>query len=97
MSAETSGGVSSRSPIRIRTISSLGVTWNGKYRSSSRTSSKPFPMNRLTEYTARSALRTSIRRAASPTTEPVGPKATTEGTSPRPSASRITCGPPRSM
>ena len=29
--------------------------------------------------------------------EPVGPKATTEGTSPRPSASRITCGPPRSM
>ena len=97
MRAETSGGVSSRSPIRMRTISWLGVTWKGKYRSSSRTSSKPFPMKRLMEYTARSAWRTSIRRAASPTTGPAGPNATTDGTSPRPSASRITWGTPRSM
>ena len=49
ISADTSGGVTSRSPTRIRTTSSLGAISKGTWRASSLTSSPPRPMKRLTE------------------------------------------------
>src|SRR4029450_13400693 len=92
--ADTSGGVTSRSPARMRTTSALGMISKGTWRASSRTSSQPRPMKRLTEYTVRPGFLASWRRAASPTTTPPGVYATMEGRSLRPSRSGMTRGTP---
>jgi len=92
--AEISGAVNSLSPRPILTTASPEKV-NGKRFTSSRTSARPLPMKRFTEYAVRAGAVNNRRCASRPTKiVPDSSTETIDGTSPSPLASRMTSGLP---